>query len=79
MIYPKGNGIAKNKGVSVFLKLADWETLLSGWKVYAEYKLCIRDEFQTPGSNMQQQGEINPFSYIHMLDLFACNSSLLIF
>ncbi|XP_058189549.1 uncharacterized protein LOC131307158 [Rhododendron vialii] len=55
VIYPKGNGTAKDKSVSVFLKLDDWETLLPGWKVYAEYKLWIRDEFQILGTNMQKQ------------------------
>lgn len=54
-IYPKGNGTAKDKSVSVFLKLADWETLLPGWKVYAEYELCIRDEDPFLRTTMQKQ------------------------
>ncbi|KAI8532622.1 hypothetical protein RHMOL_Rhmol11G0227600 [Rhododendron molle] len=55
VIYRKGNDTAKNKSVSVFLKLADGETLPPEWKVYAEYKLRIRDQFQILGTNKEKQ------------------------
>ncbi|KAE9447085.1 hypothetical protein C3L33_21023, partial [Rhododendron williamsianum] len=57
VIYPKGNGTAKNKSLSVFLELADWETLPPEWKVYAEYKMRIRDQFQIIGTNMQKKAK----------------------
>ncbi|CAL5329409.1 unnamed protein product [Camellia sinensis] len=46
-LYPKGLGTAKGKSLSVFLKLADWETIPSEQKVYAEYKFVIRDQVQS--------------------------------
>ncbi|KAL7236414.1 hypothetical protein ACSBR1_019656 [Camellia fascicularis] len=47
LLYPKGNGAAKGQSLSVYLQLADWETFSSEQKVYAEYKLVIRDQVQS--------------------------------
>ncbi|KAI8028299.1 hypothetical protein LOK49_LG02G03320 [Camellia lanceoleosa] len=52
-LYPKGLGTAKGKSLSVFLQLADWETIPSEQKVYAEYKFVIRDQLPKDGSFSQ--------------------------
>ncbi|CAL5379135.1 unnamed protein product [Camellia sinensis] len=43
-LYPKGNGTSEGKDLSVFLQLADSKNLLSEWKLYAEYKLRMKNQ-----------------------------------
>ncbi|KAL7206342.1 hypothetical protein ACSBR2_019117 [Camellia fascicularis] len=51
--YPKGKGNAKWKSSSLFLVLADSETLPSERKLYAEYQLRIKD--QVKGNHFEKE------------------------
>uniref|UniRef100_A0A5B7ADG4 MATH domain-containing protein n=1 Tax=Davidia involucrata TaxID=16924 RepID=A0A5B7ADG4_DAVIN len=44
MVYPKGNANEKGKSLSLFLGVADCATLPLNWKLYAQYKLRIKDQ-----------------------------------
>ncbi|KAH7865878.1 hypothetical protein Vadar_012609 [Vaccinium darrowii] len=46
-LYPKGNGKAKGESLSVFLSVADRENLPLKWKIYAKFKLRVRDQVQS--------------------------------
>ncbi|KAI8024625.1 Ubiquitin carboxyl-terminal hydrolase 13 [Camellia lanceoleosa] len=43
-LYPKGNGTSEGKDLSVFLQLADSKNLPSERKLYAEYKLRVKNQ-----------------------------------
>ncbi|KAL5822327.1 hypothetical protein ACOSQ3_020235 [Xanthoceras sorbifolium] len=42
-IYPKGDEYGKDKSISLYLMLADWESFVPKRKVYAKYKLRVVD------------------------------------
>ncbi|XP_034681948.1 uncharacterized protein LOC117911654 [Vitis riparia] len=44
ILYPKGSSKTKNKSLSLFLELADCETLDNQSKLYAEFELLISDQ-----------------------------------
>ncbi|XP_060671452.1 uncharacterized protein LOC132803192 [Ziziphus jujuba] len=44
LVYPNGNGRAKNKSISIFLSLADWGSCQMQEAVYAEFKLRLLDQ-----------------------------------
>ncbi|KAH7522726.1 hypothetical protein FEM48_Zijuj07G0169000 [Ziziphus jujuba var. spinosa] len=44
LVYPNGNGRAKNKSISIFLSLADWGSCKMQEAVYAEFKLRLSDQ-----------------------------------
>lgn len=46
-LHPKGNGKAKGESLSVFLSVADRENLPLKWKIYAKFKLRVRDQVQS--------------------------------
>lgn len=43
-MYPKGVSRAKGESLLLFLELVDCKSLATEWKVYAEYKLRIKDQ-----------------------------------
>ncbi|MBA0791488.1 hypothetical protein Gohar_016065, partial [Gossypium harknessii] len=47
IVYPRGNGTAKNIALSVFLGLVEAQKLPPKGKVYAKYKLRVRDRFKS--------------------------------
>lgn len=46
-LHPKGNRKAKGESLSVFLSVADRENLPLKWKIYAKFKLRVRDQVQS--------------------------------
>ena len=54
--YPKGAGAGKGDYVSIFMELANWNTLASEQKVYTEYKQRIWQ--QLCGKHVERKGKI---------------------
>ncbi|KAI8024627.1 Ubiquitin carboxyl-terminal hydrolase 12 [Camellia lanceoleosa] len=73
--YPKGKANAKWKSASLFLVLADSETLPSERKLYAEYKLRIKD--QVKGNHFEKEGilkslrDVSPAHYTLKMESFS--------
>ncbi|KAL7166593.1 hypothetical protein ACSBR2_037292 [Camellia fascicularis] len=53
-LYRKGDSRAKDKCLSLFLFLNDWETFPSDRKTYAKYKLLIRNQYH--GQHVEATG-----------------------
>uniref|UniRef100_A0A5B7C3A3 MATH domain-containing protein n=1 Tax=Davidia involucrata TaxID=16924 RepID=A0A5B7C3A3_DAVIN len=55
-LYPKGNGKDEGRSLALYLSVADYATLPLNWKLYAKYKLRIKDQvnskhLEKPGQN----------------------------
>lgn len=68
VMYPKGDSRAKGESLSLFLELLDCKSLSTERKVYAEYKLRIKD--QILHKHWEMEGEILLLS-VQMIDLLV--------
>ncbi|THG15921.1 hypothetical protein TEA_008956 [Camellia sinensis var. sinensis] len=51
-LYPRGNAKPEGESLSLFLAVADYEALPLNWKVYAKFKLRIKDQIN--GSHIEK-------------------------
>ncbi|GMQ01162.1 hypothetical protein CsSME_00047897 [Camellia sinensis var. sinensis] len=51
-LYPRGNAKPEGESLSLFLAVADYEALPLNWKVYAKFKLQIKDQIN--GSHIEK-------------------------
>ena len=55
LTYPKGNAENVNKSLSLFLDIADSESLPNGWKRHTKYRLTVVNQISEKLS--EQQGD----------------------
>ncbi|CBI22432.3 unnamed protein product, partial [Vitis vinifera] len=63
ILYPKGSSKTKNKSLSLFLELADCETLDNQSKLYAEFELLISDQGNL--GYVKHHGTYYSFSFLY--------------